>query len=128
MSLASKLKLWLARRLGRLDEVNSVYRETDGRYIDAQGYARVERMSVSAAREELRKAAEKGYFRRMFLLHPTAELPIAVVVEPEWIGETVELAELGYVGEDMHRAVHLSRHDATEIFVAPETPQEVAVD
>ncbi len=121
ISWLRRLNYWSLRKLGRLDETEEVFARTGGRYIDIQGYASMEGVSIKEAKRVLDQGVQDGIFTRKYLYY-SSRCPLPLVLNREDLNKTFRLSDFGEIGPDENTAVFLSENDAKEIYV-PHTTQ-----
>jgi len=115
-----RIYLWVLRRFGRLDKIQSALSETNGKYLDASTYARILGVSESKARRVLQEGERRGLFKRAYLF-VSSESPMPLVIDDSELDTNVRLSDFGYIGDDDDREIFLSKFNAREIYIAPET-------
>ena len=122
-SLKRWLKLevwpWIAVRFFRLEEVEKFIASTDERYLDAATWARIRGISKAEAYLELEEGIRLKYFEKC-LLYEWSDSPVPFVIPKSYLGRSVRLADVGYVGEDDQREVLISPGRVREVFIAAE--------
>jgi hypothetical protein len=110
---------WIARRCFRLQEIERSIGTTEERYLDTESWSGIQGVSFDEAERQLLQGVKTGRLQQCFL-YEWADSPVRFIVPPEWVGRTITLAEIGYIGEDDSRVIEISQFRVRPIFVAAE--------
>lgn len=112
-----QLYLLGVKRVGKASEIELQLRRTDRRFLDAQALEALAGISRDDAERMLREAASAGELVRRFIFS-SAGYPV-VYLSKDYVGKTVRLSDLGYVGDDEEQEVYINPNDVREVFIEP---------
>jgi len=110
---------WTLRRFGRLDEIRDVLTRTHGKILDVAAVAKMEGINEKQALKLLEEAVVRGVLVKAYLYN-SPSTPAPIVINPDEIGRTLKLSELGFQEPDPEQEVTLSQFDTKEIYVSPD--------
>jgi hypothetical protein len=110
---------WIAARFFRLREIESYIKATDERYLDAATWARIRGISTDEAAWQLEQGLKLRYLEEC-LLYEWSDSPVRFVVPETYLGHTIRLSEIGYIGEDDQREVFVSPNRVRKVYIAVE--------
>lgn len=114
-----KIWPWIAARFFRLREIESFIESTDERYLDAATWARIRGISIDEAARQLEEGLRLGHLEEC-LLYEWPDSPIRFLVPDSYLGRTVRLADVGYIGEDDQREILVSPNRVRRVYIAIE--------
>jgi hypothetical protein len=112
-----KLKMWVARRFFRLAAIEKFVQLTDERYLDASIWAEMRGISEAEAAHQLELGVSLGHLEEC-LLYEWPDSPVRFLVPKDYLGRSVRLADIGYIGEDDQYEVTISTNRVRPVFVA----------
>jgi hypothetical protein len=114
-----KSRIWprIAARFFRLNEIEKFIEVTDERYLDAATWAKIRGISLAEASWQLEEGFKLRYLEEC-LLYEWSDSPIRFVVPDSYMGRTVRLADVGYIGEDDEREVLVSPNRVRKVYIA----------
>jgi hypothetical protein len=115
--LSSRIWPWIAARFFRLNEIEKFVEVTDERYLDAVTWARIRGISMAEASRQLEEGFKRRYLEEC-LLYEWSDSPVRFVVPDTYMGRTIRLADVGYIGEDDEREVLVSPNRVRKVYIA----------
>jgi hypothetical protein len=113
----SSLGQVFVKRFFRLREIESVLASTDDRYLDAHSWATMRGISEREAQDQLLYGVKLGHLERCYL-YEWSDAPTRFVVPESYLGKTIRLSDVGFIGEDDWKEVELSPYRVREVFIA----------
>lgn len=111
---------WFAERFMRSKQIEEVLARTQERYLDAIGWAAIRGISEIEARKELLQGVTLGYLEQCFL-YEWPDAPTSFVLPTDYVGKTIRLSEVGYIGDDDWREIDISPNRIRAVFIAATT-------
>jgi hypothetical protein len=113
------LSLWprIAARFFRLREIEDFIETTDERYLDETTWAKIRGIPVAEAARQLEEGAKRHYLEEC-LLYEWPDSPVQFLVPKDYVGRTVRLADIGYIGEDDQNEILISQNRVRPVFIA----------
>lgn len=108
---------WIAARFFRLKEIEKFIESTDERYLDASTWAKIRGISIAEASRQLNEGL-RGRYLEECLLYEWPDSPVRFLVPEAYMGRTVRLADVGYIGEDDQREVLVSPNRVRRVYIA----------
>jgi hypothetical protein len=118
--LTCRIWPWIAARLFRLNEIEKFIELTDERYLDAATWAQIRGISIAEATRQLQEGLKRRYLDEC-LLYEWSDAPVRFVVPDTYVGRTVRLADVGYIGEDDEREVLVSPNRVRKVYIAADS-------
>jgi len=115
--LRSRIWPWIAARFFRLNEIEKFIEVTDERYLDAATWAQIRGISMAEASRQLEEGFKRRYLEEC-LLYEWSDSPVRFVVPDTYMGRTLRLADVGYIGEDDEREVLVSPNRVRKVYIA----------
>ncbi len=114
-----KLKVWpwIVARFFRLQEIERFIESTDERYLDAATWAKIRGISTAEASRQLEEGLRRQYLEEC-LLYEWPDSPIRFLIPDTYMGRTVRLADVGYIGEDDQREIFVSPNRVRKVYIA----------
>jgi hypothetical protein len=85
-------------------------------YVDAEEWARLNRISREEAEEELERGVKSAILKKMYL-YEGPDSPITFIVPEDHLGKTVRLSEVGFFGGDEDMEVLVSKYQSRPVYV-----------
>ena len=104
-------------RFFHLQAIEQYLERTDDRYLDARSWAEMRGISVSDATSQLLDGVKLGHLEKC-LLYEWPDAPIRFVLPASYVGKTIRLSDVGYVGEDDYRELEINPSRVREVFIA----------
>lgn len=90
---------------------------TKGRYLDVDNWAKINGISKQEARKQLQLGVQLGHLEEC-LMYEWPDSPVRFVVPEAYLGRSVRLADVGYIGEDDQDEVVISEFRTRKVFVS----------
>jgi len=115
--LRARIWSWIAARFFRLNEIEKFIESTDERYLDASSWAKIRGISIAEASRQLEEGRKLRYLDEC-LLYEWPDAPVRFLVPDTYLGRTVRLSEVGYIGDDDQREVLVSPNRVRKVYIA----------
>jgi hypothetical protein len=115
------LRLWprIAARFFHLREIERYIEDMNERYLDAVTWAKIRGISIDEAAQQLEEGLKLHYLEEC-LLYEWPDSPIQFLVPKDYMGRTVRLSDMGYIGENDQLEVVISPNRVRKVFIASE--------
>lgn len=113
---------WLGARFYSVSRIQKALSRTGDRYIDVEGWRDLRGVNEEVAKRELALGVQLGHFERYYL-YEWDDAPVPFVVPERFLGKSIRMSDVGYIGEDDDLEIHLARNRVREVFVARSTDE-----
>jgi hypothetical protein len=107
---------WIAKKLRRLDAATAFVEQTDERYLDANIWSRLRGIPRSEAANQLQIGVQLGLLEEC-LLYEWNDSPVQFIVPANYLGRSVRLSDIGYIGDDDQDEILISENRVRKVFI-----------